>query len=278
MTCPRAFPHDGAQRNAVSVASHYRPSLVATASSQVGRARAALCCFRRARGHAIEQTSRRRRRGATRRRADAASPALSRITPRSGAPHVKRRPPAATAAWGSLPVASVTVAMCSTCRHSFDEVPARAHPRHRGPPLVLGRRPAYRGFGIRETESIDVHLLLRLRESPWTGYGPTSSRRRWAFALALPRADHERRRLSIPMGGHKIGARGCAGRPARLPRRPASSTPWGTARGARRLAHPPPGGGQPHGLAAAVNPFSRSLAAEGIAGPSACCFAALAPF
>ena len=157
--------------------------------------------------------------------------------------------------------------MCSTAHRRF--VTDRVRSRRRGPRLVLGLRPAYRGFGIRETESIDVHLLLRLRESPWTGYRPTSSRRRWAFALALPRADRERRRLSIPMGGHKIGARGCAGRPARPPRRPASSTPWGTARGARRLAHPPPGGGQPHGLAAAVNPFSRSLAAEGIAGPSA---------
>ena len=123
--------------------------------------------------------------------------------------------------------------MCSTARRRF--VTDRVRSRRRGPRLVLGLRPAYRGFGIRETESIDVHLLLRLRESPWTGYRPTSSRRRWAFALALPRADRERRRLSIPMGGHKIGPRGCAGRPARPPRRPASSTPWGTARGARRL-------------------------------------------
>ena len=123
--------------------------------------------------------------------------------------------------------------MCSTAHRRF--VTDRVRSRRRGPRLVLGLRPAYRGFGIRETESIDVHLLLRLRESPWTGYRPTSSRRRWAFALALPRADRERRRLSIPMGGHKIGARGCAGRPARPPRRPASSTPWGTARGARRL-------------------------------------------
>ena len=151
--------------------------------------------------------------------------------------------------------------MCSTARRRF--VTDRVRSRRRGPRLVLGLRPAYRGFGIRETESIDVHLLLRLRESPWTGYGPTSSRRRWAFTLALPRADRERRRSSIPMGGHKIGARGCAGRPARPSRRPASSTPWGTARGARRLAHPPPGGGQPHGLAAAVNPFSWARAARG---------------
>ena len=30
--------------------------------------------------------------------------------------------------------------------------------------------------------------------------------------MALPRADRERRRSSIPMGGHKIGARGCARR------------------------------------------------------------------
>ena len=150
--------------------------------------------------------------------------------------------------------------MCSTARRRF--VTDRVRSRRRGPRLVMGRRPAYRGFGIRETESIDVHLLLRLRESPWTGYGPTSSRRRWAFALALPRADRERRRSSIPMGGHKIGARGCAGRPARPPRRPASSTPWGTARGARRLAHAAPGGGQPHGLAA-VNPFSWARAARG---------------
>jgi len=161
---PKKQSHDlpaslSARRNAASVASHYRPSLVATASSQVGRARAALCCFRRARGHAIEQTSRRRRRGATRRRADAASPALSRITPRSGAPHVKRGPPAAAAAWGSLPVASVTVAMCSTCRHSFDEVPARAHPRHRGPPVALGRRPAYRSFGTRKAARIPIRCL-----------------------------------------------------------------------------------------------------------------------
>ena len=128
--------------------------------------------------------------------------------------------------------------MCSTARRRF--VTDRVRSRRRGPRLVLGLRPAYRGFGIRETESIDVHLLLRLRESPWTGYGPTSSRRRWASALALPRADRERRRSSIPMGGHKIGARGCARRPTRPPRRPASSTPWSAARGAQRLAHAAP--------------------------------------
>ena len=133
--------------------------------------------------------------------------------------------------------------MCSTARRRF--VTDRVRSRRRGPRLVLGLRPAYRGFGIRETESIDVHLLLRLRESPWTGYGPTSSRRRWAFALALPRANRERRRSSIPMGGHKIGARGCARRPARPPRRPASSTPWGAARGLGAGRAAP--GGQPHG-------------------------------
>ncbi len=128
--------------------------------------------------------------------------------------------------------------MCSTARRRF--VTDRVRSRRRGPRLVLGLRPAYRGFGIRETESIDVHLLPQLREWPWSGYGPTSSRRRRAFTLALPRADRERRRLSIPMGGHKIGARGCAGRPARPSRRPASSTPWGTARGARRQANAAP--------------------------------------
>ena len=126
--------------------------------------------------------------------------------------------------------------MCSTARRRF--VTDRVRSRRRGPRLVLGLRPAYRGFGIRETESIDVHLLLRLRESPWTGYGPTSSRRRWAFALALPRADRERRRSSIPMGGHKIGARGCAGRPRvhhddRLLRRP-GGRPRGSKVRARR--------------------------------------------
>ena len=159
--------------------------------------------------------------------------------------------------------------MYSTAYRRF--VTDRLRSRRRGPRLVLGRRPAYRGFDIRKTASIDVHFVVRLCESPWTGYRPTSSRRRqrWASALALPRADRERWRSSIPMGGHKIGARGCARRPTRPPRRPASSTPWGAARGARRLAHAAPGGGQPHGLAAAVNPFSRSLAAEGIAGPSA---------
>ena len=130
--------------------------------------------------------------------------------------------------------------MCSTARRRF--VTDRVRSRRRGPRLVLGLRPAYRGFGIRETESIDVHLLLRLRESPWTGYRPTYSRRRqrWASALALPRADRERWRSSIPMGGHKIGARGCARRPTRPPRRLASSTPWSAARGAQRLAHAAP--------------------------------------
>ena len=130
--------------------------------------------------------------------------------------------------------------MCSTARRRF--VTDRVRSRRRGPRLVLGLRPAYRGFCISETESIDVHLFLRLRESPWTGYGPTSSRRRrrWASAQVLPRADRERRRSSIPVGGHKIGARGCARRPTRPPRRPASSTPWSAARGAQRLAHAAP--------------------------------------
>ena len=151
--------------------------------------------------------------------------------------------------------------MCSTARRRF--VTDRVRSRRRGPRLVLGLRPAYRGFGIRETESIDVHLLLRLRESPWSGYGPTSSRRRWAFTLALPRADRERRRSSIPMGGHKIGARGCARRPARHHDDPLLRRPGEPPAGLEGRRTPPPGSGQPHGLAAAVNPFSWARAARG---------------
>ena len=132
--------------------------------------------------------------------------------------------------------------MYSTARRGLDVVPDLVRSRRRGPRLVLGRRPAYRGFDIRKTASIDVHFVVRLCESPWTGYRPTYSRRRqrWASALALPRADRERWRSSIPMGGHKIGARGCARRPTRPPRRLASSTPWSAARGAQRLAHAAP--------------------------------------